>query len=684
MDADARTKNEKNQATYTYWKNQIDQAEKDLKTFSEKGTKIIKRYRDDDRVGDGARRYNILYSNTETLQPVIYSDKPKPDIRARDTKNIVARKAAEMIEKALNYYLTCGDFDDIARLTTTDFLLPGLGQMRPKYKPTIEEYEEEISITDALPGEDVKETGEGIFTRKSERVIYEEIKFEYVHWKNYIYPQSVSHADLPWMAIKSFYTYEEAVEEFDREIANKLKYEPYKPEDSLDLDQMKSEGVKKAVVYEIWDKHYRQQVFFSENRDSAVIEINDDPLELEEFFPVPKPMLSIITSGSMIPIPFFIMYQDQAIELDDLNARICAMINYMRRRGFYDKSIDALVNLSNMGDNEYYPVDNWSEFVGKGGLSGVMQTEDISSYAAILEILITARQQLLEDIFQIIGISDIRRGQTDPRETLGAQQMKGRYGTIRISTYQRKSSEFFRDLLRIAGEIIINQFDPETIALITNMPLETTTERDDKGELKVIEVGVRDLLDDLRSKSPSSIIIDIQTDSTILEDSEGDKADLVALTSALAEFTGIAPQMIEVIGLDATAGLLMSIVQKFKLGRDVQQAVADYIDEVKEKQKEAEGQPPKKTPEETIAEAEVMKKKMEIDFEGQKLMVDSKIKMAEIGVKQQTNFLKAQELGIYNNLESQKIDLKAIDGFLKAEGLKIEAANSKDNAVAGA
>ncbi len=683
---EARTANKYDQKTYQYWKSQIDEAEKYREKFVTKGDNIIRRYRDEDRVYDSERRYNVLYSNTETLQPVVYSSRPVADVSARDTKNIVARKGGEMIEKAIDYYISCSDFNDKARLAVTDFLLAGQGVMRPKYNPVMEEFEEVVQPLDIKEGDKITET-DGVFIRKSEKVVFEEVDFEYTHWKDFLYPDCNCWEELPWVAFRAYVTIEEATEMFGAKKAKLLNYEAYKTSQNKDLDDMKAAmgGELKAKIYEVWDKSYKQQIFFSENANLAPLEINDDPLELEAFFPVPRPMLSITTSGTLLPVPFFVMYQDQAMELDDINTRICALVDNMKRRGFYNANIGELVNLQSMGDNEFWPVKDWNEFAGKGGLNGALQTEDISSYASVLVILVEQRRQLLDDIYQIIGISDIRRGQTDPRETLGAQQMKGRYGTIRISTYQRKVSEFMRDLLKITGEIIINQFEPESIALITNMPVETDVEKGENGEVvKVKQVGVKDLLNDLRTKKPSDIIVDIETDSTIVEDSEGAKKDLLDITTALAEFTGVAQPLAEIIGIDGTATLLMNIVERFKLGRNIQQEVQDHIDKMKAKMEAAEGQPPPPTPEETIAKMELEKKQMEIQFDMKKLEVDTRVKLAELGVKQQINMLKAQELDIYASMESQKIDLKAIDGMLKFEGLKIEAKNSKDNAVVGA
>lgn len=659
---DTRKKNAMDSATYLYWKGQIETAEKNRKTFVDKGDKILKQYRDDNRLNEAESKYNILYSNTETLLPVCYSEKPIPDMRARNPKYVPSRKAAEMIEKTVSYYLNNNeaDFDDLANLAVLDFLLPGLGVMRPKYKPTIEDKDEEIGIEDITEddADSVKEGDDGKIYRTSQEITNECLEFEYVFWKNYLEPDYTNRKDLPWMAFKDHLTQSQAETQFGAKIANQLTYSEIKDKDSKTLDDMKDEAgqEKKAKIYEIWDKGFKQQIFFAENRNNQVLEINDDPLGMENFWPIPTPLYSMMTGGSSLPVPFFHMYQDQAIELNDINQRISAMVANMRRVGVYDAAFPELKNLSNMSDNQLYPVKNWDDLVGKGGLIGVMQTEDISSYAEALEVLREARQSILEDIYQIMGLSDIRRGQTDPRETLGAQKLKGRYGTIRISPYQRKVSRFMRDLIRVAGEIIINQFQPETIAAICNMPVKTTM--DPQNPKKVLEVGVEDLLNDLRSKSPSDVLIDIETDVSILDQEDTDVEDITQIMSAMTEFSQSAPAMAQVLGIDATSDLLLSIVQKLKLGRDIQQSIQDNVDKVK---KAAENpQPQQPTPE----QLDYNKKMAELAFSTHELQVNSKIKMADLGIKQQANILKAKELDQGHLIENHHVDLKAIDGFI--------------------
>ena len=60
----------------------------------------------------------------------------------------------------------------------------------------------------------------------------------------------------------------------------------------------------------------------------------------------------------------------------------------------------------------------------------------------------TLRKQVIEDIYQIMGLSDIMRGATDPRETLGAQQLKT---PIRLVPASGTSS---MELVRIARDLV--------------------------------------------------------------------------------------------------------------------------------------------------------------------------------------------------------------------------------------
>jgi hypothetical protein len=87
--------------------------------------------------------------------------------------------------------------------------------------------------------------------------------------------------------------------------------------------------------------------------------------------------------------------------------------------------------------------------------------------------LVQLRKQVIEDIYQIMGISDIMRGSTDPGETLGAQQLKTQNGSTRIRDKQQELVRLSRDLVEISLEIICQTFDPVTIIEMSQTQLPT-------------------------------------------------------------------------------------------------------------------------------------------------------------------------------------------------------------------
>ena len=660
MATEERKKNEYTADTYLYWKTQLESAKDDWDKFITQGRKIVERYRGDDR-GAYERRYNILYSNTDTLEPVVFSKNPQPEVRANDTSNIAERKAAGMLEDSIAHFVGKKSFKKTAKPAVKDYLLPGLGVIRPKYNPLI------------APDEELD----------TETVLYEEVKYEYVYWEDFLMPDCPWEI-MPWVAFRSFLTFDEVIDMLEKggmssaeatEKANMLKYSPRKR--GVNDIKMSKNGQRNqntteyAEVWEIWDKDFREQIFWSEGLTKAPLDINDDPLGLDGFFPVPKPLLSIETSDTIIPIPFYKTYEDQALELDDVNGRLSHMMSNMRRRGFYDASLSELGDIANMGDNTFYPLKNWSEFTSKGGIGGAMQMEDITTYAQISTILREWRQQLLEDIFQIIGVSDIRRAQTDPRETLGAQKLKSRYGTIRISTYQEKVAEYMRDLMRITGEIIVSQFDAQTISIITGIPLESKIQ-----DGQVAAVGTEDLLKMLREQEPLCVSVDIQTDSTIIEDEEGQRAELRDGIEAMAQYTAIAQQVAQGVGAEAASKVGMKIIERFKLGRDIQQEVEDHIAKTL-----ADPPEPQPQPEEIIAQVEMQKAQLSAKVKESEVLINAQLKASEYKLKEMELVLKARELGIKADFQQDTINIKALEALIKQRAVEAEAATEGNEFV---
>ena len=654
----------RNTETLEFWLSQIEQSKTYLKDYHEQGRKVIDIYRDAGR-NKRARlssSYNILYSNTETMRPVLFSEAPETDVRAQDATSLPAREAAKMLEDVLNYNVKTPETMQTIKSCVEDLLLPGMGVMRVCYKPAF--YEETVTRIEI---ED--ETGFEIEVEdQEEKVVFEEVNYEYVHWNDVYFPEYRSWDVLPWLAFRGLYSYDEAVQEFGVSVAGKLEYS--QKDKAIGGNQNTNQGntladkFGLAEVWEIWDKTNRKVVWISNSKMlHEPIRIDDDPLELDDFYPVPPPLFSITTNDKITPVPLYVQYQDLASELNEISSRIRRIADNLKRRGVYDASMKELQQLQDAGDNQFIGIKNFSQFQNKGGMKAVIDSEDLTQQVAVLNSLYVQRDQIINAIYQIMGYGDILRGVSDPRETATAQRIKGRFGTLRISEYQREVQRFIRDGLRIAGQIVINKYSDKSIALQTSIPIE--------------KVAVYKEI--LQQNEPSSVMVDVQTDSTIAADDIADKESIIEFGAAIAEFAQRAPVLDEVLGLQATSELLLSMLRKFKMGRDIEQAVLDQVVKVTQQRALAESQPPEPTPEEMLAQVEMAKLQQKAATDNANLQ----IKVAELQLKERELEIKAAEIGLKDTHEKQRIDLEAVDMAMKQLALSAEAANPNDNAIVG-
>jgi hypothetical protein len=206
------------------------------------------------------------------------------------------------------------------------------------------------------------------------------------------------------------------------------------PEDTR--TKMMESNPKRALVYEVWCRTEKKVYWISKSM-GKILDERDDPLGLEEFFPCPKPLYATLTNESIVPVPDFTLYQDQANELDTLADRQKGLIDALKVRGFYDAANPDLNRLFTEGDNNtLIPVKNYSSFAEKGGMGGAVEFVDLSNIANALNVAYTAMAQVKQQVYDITGISDILRGSSVASETATAQQIKGQYATLRLKTYQ--------------------------------------------------------------------------------------------------------------------------------------------------------------------------------------------------------------------------------------------------------
>jgi hypothetical protein len=200
--------------------------------------------------------------------------------------------------------------------------------------------------------------------------------------------------------------------------------------------------------------------------------VERDPYGLRAFFPCPQPLYDDHDSTSLVPVPDFSVYAEQARELAEITTRIKALVKIIRLRGVYDGSVSELSRLQDAKDGELVPARDTVQLMSMGKtLADAVWFWPIEVAAAVLQQLYVARDQIKASIYEIAGVADILRGVSDPRETLGAQQIKTQFGGQRIEEKQRSVQRFARDMLRLKAEMFAEHATPDLIQRITGIPL---------------------------------------------------------------------------------------------------------------------------------------------------------------------------------------------------------------------
>ena len=212
----------------------------------------------------------------------------------------------------------------------------------------------------------------------------------------------------------------------------------------------------------------RRRVYFIAKSHGETCKEVDDPLKLEKFFPCPEPLSATMTNDTMIPVPDYAESQDQYIQIDELTKRIDILTASTKVVGVYDASAQSLKRVfEEAQEPNLIPVDSWAMFAEKGGLKGAIDWVPIENIAATLKILIEVRTQIIQDLDRTTGISDIMRGTSDARETMGAQRLKTNNSSTRLQERQDEMARFCRDIICIMAEIVSEHYSPETLVQIS-------------------------------------------------------------------------------------------------------------------------------------------------------------------------------------------------------------------------
>lgn len=512
----------------SFWHDQLRTVSDDtaFKAWIKRGEKVEQRYRDERSTTEtrlARRRYNALWSNTEILRPALYGRMPVPiaERRFRD-KDPVGRAAAQMLERGLRNMIEICGYDRALKQAVSDYLLPGRGVVWVRYEPEIEEgvslpvetqtdmRDARGSITDtekpqpldgnftpagrfrpSLPPEDASTTApdgggdsgepQGLagflpqdnrqleidkLQQTGDKIVRESTPVDYVPWPDFVTLPVTARTwvEVTAVAKRVYLSRKQAKKRFGNEVGAALPLRKDNRDQRSSDQPFKTNSDKdKCIVWEIWNATDKTVYWVAEGYD-YLCDRKEDPLGLSNFFPCPEPLCANPTNNTLIPVPDYMQYQDQAQQIDDLTQRIAMLTKACKVAGVYNAAAKDVQRLMNEGtDNTLIPVDDWAAFIEKGGVEGNLSFLPIEVIKNVINELTIVKQRQIEEMDRLTGINDIMHGTSDARETLGGVRLKANNTGTRLSSRQNEVARFARDVVRIMAEVMAMHFSPQSI-----------------------------------------------------------------------------------------------------------------------------------------------------------------------------------------------------------------------------
>lgn len=633
--------------------NIIAQYDNEFKKWEARTQKIVKRYRDDNRNQNTneTAKFNILWSNVQTLIPAVYARLPKAAVNRRFGDNDpVGRVASQLIERSLDFEIEhYSDFRSAMRHAVEDRFLGGRGVAWVRYEPHVvaqdmpddgyqvtEDVDKETGIGAGNEGNaGTLDGGAGMEAEPQEEIEYECAPTDYVHWKDFGHSVARTWEEVTQVWRWVYMTRDALIERFGEDVGNKIPLDAG-PESNKQYGQ-NNRDFTRAKICELWDLETEKVYWFSKNA-GQIIDERDDPLSLEGFFPCAKPLYATMTSDTLVPVADFVLYQDQAQELDILTDRIDGLVKALRIRGVYDASQPALQRLLTEGDNNtLIPVDKWMGFSEKGGLKGSIDILPIDQIAGALIQCYRARDEIKGQIYEITGISDIVRGQTSASETATAQQIKGQYAGLRLRSMQEDVALFASELIRLKAQIICSKFQPQTI--IQYAAAEQMSDADKQLVPQALML--------LKDKVLRNFRIEVAADSLVQIDENQNKRDRVEFLQAMGGFLTQAlpmgqqsPELVPML-----VDMVKFGISAYKQAEPIEGTIDQAMEQLKQKQAMAAQQPPQPDPEMV---------KMQLDQQREQARTEADMQIEQIKMQSEAALEKQKQ-----DFEAWKVQFEA-------------------------
>jgi hypothetical protein len=571
------------------WSTEIQASQQELMKFHTDANRITQRYLDRrDAYAKDESKVNLFWSTMKVLLSMLYARPPKADVSRtfQDFEDDQARVAGLMLQRILNrgFDENVSVWDAAVRQGIEDWLIVGMGQIWLRYEVKTEPYTVP-AVFDEFGVELQPET-------EAERIVDEDAPVDYIYWEDFFYSPARTWPEVRWVARRVWMTKDQLVDRFGEEIAKIVPLGVQVKKADVNDQSPKHDPWSKAEVFEIWCKENKKVYWYAKGAD-VILDVKDDPLQLDGFFPCPKPLAANVTSSNFMPRADYIFAQDQFNELDEINTRITWLTRAAKVVGVYDKTADGVQRMFQQGaENQMIPVDNWALFAEKGGIKGQVDWAPIDMVTNCIERLRQYRQDKVMQIYEVLGISDVMRGSSRASETATAQQIKAQFGSTRIQLMQFYIADWISQALRIKAEIICKHWQPETIIKRSNI------ERTPDAAMAIQAIAL------LKDEHMAQYRVNVEADSMAALDWAAERDAAVQFMQGLGAFISQVAPMAQ--SVPQAAPVLLSLLQwsvsKFRVSQQIEGVLDQAIGALKQ-----QGMPQQQGPS-PLQQAEVAEK----------------------------------------------------------------------------
>jgi|TARA_R100000093_G_scaffold41509_4_gene21695 hypothetical protein len=414
---------------------------------------------------------DLFWASFEILKPAVYARAPIPAVKPLFSDNdLVKNTTAEVLERASVSAFALTDINDVMYHVRDDLLFAGRGVIWMRY-----------------------ETDDG-----------ERVSIEHLDRKDFRHEPARKWSEVGWVAGGFWLTRDDIKKRFgrgsgvknpltDAEI-DRLNYTLKRDEQHASHTGSDS-LTQKVQVWEVWHRADNQVYWVTEGFD-RVLDQREPMCKLSGFFPCPKPAYATLQRRSLIPVPDWDRYAVHFRKISDLTARIYLLLTQVKMMGLVGgggEIEDAVQEMMRSNDDQILIKVNSLD------VANAVSWLPLAEVAQAITGLIEARRVLIDDFYQLSGISDIMRGATEAEETLGAQRMKSQYGSVRVRCKIDELQRIAADAVKIAAEIIAEKFSEKTIFELSQITLPKRSEVEKR--IKDIEAEAKRELEGLADQA---------------------------------------------------------------------------------------------------------------------------------------------------------------------------------------